>query len=82
MNETKFLLYKTENQKIKVDVLIENETVWLTQIQMAELFDKDRNVISKHINNVFNEGELEEQSNVQKMHIANSDKPVKYYKTN
>ena len=79
MNETKFLLYKSENQKIKVDVLVENETVWLNQKQMSELFGKDRSVITKHINNIFKEGELEEKSNVQNMHIAFSDKPVKFY---
>lgn len=46
---------------------------------MAELFSKDRTVITKHINNVFEEGELDEKSNVQILHIANSDRPVKYY---
>jgi len=76
---TQFLLYKTGNNKIKVDVLIQDETVWLTQKQMAELFDKDRSVVTKHINNVFKRGELEEKSNVQNLHIANSDKPVKIY---
>jgi len=76
---TQFLLYKTDNDKIKVDVLVENETVWLTQKQMAELFVKDRSVITKHINNIFKEGELEQTSNVQNLHIAISDKPVKFY---
>lgn len=79
MSETKFLLYTAENKKIKVDVLVEDETVWLTQLQMSELFDKERSVVTKHISNIFKEGELDENSNVQKMHIANSDKPVKYY---
>ena len=55
------------------------ETVWLTQDQMAKLFGKDRTVITRHINNIFKDGELEEKSNVQKMHIANSDKPVSLY---
>ena len=58
---------------------MENETVWLTQAQMAELFQRERTVITKHINNVFKEKELEEKSNVHFLHIANSDKPVKYY---
>lgn len=58
---------------------MENETVWLTQAQIAELFERDRTVITKHINNVFKEKELEEKSNVQFLHIANSDKPVKYF---
>lgn len=74
-----FLLYKSENGKIKVDVLVQNETVWLTQEQMAELFGRDRTVVTKHINNIFKEGELEEKSNVQNLHIAFSDKPVKHY---
>lgn len=58
--QTQFLLYKSENGKIKVDVLIQDETVWLTQEQMAELFGRDRTVISKHIKNIFTEGELDE----------------------
>ncbi|MEY4504514.1 MAG: hypothetical protein RL154_809 [Pseudomonadota bacterium] len=76
---TKFLIYKSENGKIKVDVLVQNETVWLTQEQMAELFGRDRTVITKHINNIFKEEELEEKSNVQNLHFAHSDKPIKYY---
>ncbi len=76
---TQFLLYKTDNNQIKVDVLIQNETVWLTQKQMAELFGKDRSVITKHINNVFKDGELEQEGNVQNLHIATSDKPIKFY---
>ena len=58
---------------------VNDETVWLTQNQMARLFDKERTVITKHINNIFKEGELDRESNVQKMHFANSDKPVTYY---
>lgn len=58
--QTQFLLYKSENGKIKVDVLIQDETVWLTQEQMGELFGRDRTVISKHIKNIFAEGELDE----------------------
>ena len=60
-------------------VLVENETVWLTQAQMVTLFGRDRTVITKHVNNIFKEGELEEKSNVHFLHIANSDKPVKLY---
>ena len=58
---------------------MKNETVWLTQAQISELFEKDRSVITKHINNLFAENELEEKSNVHILHIANSDKPVKSY---
>ncbi len=67
-------MYQTEDGKTKIDVQLENETVWLTQAQIAELFQRDRSVISKHIKNVFAEGELNEKSNVQILHIANSDK--------
>ncbi len=45
-------------------------------MQKAELFDKDRTVITRHINNIFKEGELDKKTNVQKLHIPNSDKPV------
>lgn len=79
LQPTQFLLYKAENGKIKVDVLVQDETVWLTQEQMAELFGRDRTVVTKHINNIFKEGELEEKSNVQNLHFAHSDKPIKYY---
>lgn len=54
-------------------------SVWLTQAQMTELFQVDRTVITRHVNNVFKEKELVRESNVQKMHIANSDRPVQFY---
>lgn len=67
-----------EYQEIKLEVNVKDETVWLTQEQMAKLFDRNIGVISRHIKNIFIE-ELEEDSNLQKMQIANSDKPVKFY---
>ena len=76
-NNNEIVLF--EGQNVKLEVNLKDETVWLTQSQMAELFDKDRTVITRHISNVFNEGELNEESNVHFLHIANSDKPVKYY---
>lgn len=76
---SEFIIFKTVDQNISVDVRFEHETVWLTQEQMSVLFQRERSVITKHIKNVFEEGELDEKSNVQIMHIANSDKPVKYY---
>lgn len=77
MNEKKELvIFETEDKEIKLNVAVENETVWLTQAQMTELFSVDRTVVTKHIKNIFKEGELEKESNVQKMHVANSDKPV------
>ena len=79
MEESNIIIYQTEDGKTKIETRLENETVWLTQAQMAELFGKDRTVITKHIGNVFEENELDEKSNVQILHIANSDKPVKFY---
>ena len=81
-NEMAFVIFKTEDEKIAVDVRFEEDTVWLSQEQMAVLFERDRSVIVKHIGNIFSEGELEEKSNVHFMHIANSDKPVKFYNLN
>ena len=57
----KIIIYQTEDGQTQIDVRLENETVWLTQAQMAELFQKDRTVITRHINNVFKEGELEKE---------------------
>jgi death-on-curing family protein len=72
------IIYKTSKGP-ELEVKLKEETVWLTQSQIAILFDSERSVITKHIKNIFQEGELEEKSNVQKMHIANSDKPVSFY---
>ncbi|MFH1283011.1 MAG: RhuM family protein [bacterium] len=65
--------------KNKVEVRLDKETVWLTQQHMAELFNTERSVITKHIQNIFKTKELQQKSNVQKMHIAHSDKPIKFY---
>jgi hypothetical protein len=75
----KILIYKSPDDQTQVEVKFENDTVWLTQSQIGELFQKERTVITKHISNIFKEDELDEKSNVQKMHIANSDKPVQFY---
>ena len=72
------ILYQPD-ETVKLEVRLEDETVWLTQTQMSELFQRERTVITKHINNVFKENELDEKSNVHFLHIANSDKPVKFY---
>ena len=75
-NKNEIILF--ENEGIKLEVNVNDETVWLTQSQMAELFQKDRSVITKHINNAFKQ-EVDKESNVQKMHFPNSDKPVMLY---
>ena len=78
MEKGEIILYQPDNS-IVLEVRIEAETVWLTQAQMAELFQKDRTVVTRHINNVFAEGELEQESNVHFLHIPFSDRPVKLY---
>lgn len=64
--ENEIVLFETEDKEIILNVPIENETVWLTQAQMTELFNVDRSVITRHVNNVFKDNELKRESNVQK----------------
>ena len=71
--------FENGNVELEVNVSPEEETVWLTQEQIAQLFDRDRSVVSKHIKNVFSEKELDEKSNVHFLHNAISDKPVSFY---
>ena len=66
--ENKIVIYQTKDGQTQIDVRLENDTVWLTQAQMAELFQKDQSVIARHINNAVKEGELEENSNMQFLH--------------
>lgn len=77
-HDNEIILYRPDST-LKIEVRLENDTVWLTQQQMSDLFERDRTVISRHINNVFKEKELDENSNVHFLHFANSDKPVKLY---
>lgn len=56
-----FLLYKTDKGDVKVDVLLQNETIWLPQSKIAELFEVQRPAISKHLKNIFESGELDEK---------------------
>jgi len=73
MNTSEILIYQNQNGHIKIDVRLEDETVWLTQSQMAQLFGKDKRTISEHIGNIFKEGELEENSVVRNFRIAATD---------
>ena len=77
--KSEIIIYQTADGKIRIDARMENETVWLTQTQMAELFQRDQSVVSRHIKNVISEGELDGKSNMQFLHITNSDKPVTFY---
>lgn len=72
------IIYHSESS-LELEVRLENNTVWLTQAQMIELFQRDQSVIARHIGNIFKEKELNEKSNMHFLHIANSDKPVKVY---
>ena len=67
------------DETIRLAVRLENETVWLTQSQLCELFQRDVSVISRHIKNIFSEGELDKESNLHYLQIATSDRPVALY---
>jgi len=62
LEKSEFLLYNSDNGNIKVDVLLKNETIWLTQKKMSELFDVDRTAITRHLNNIFDDRELDKNS--------------------
>ena len=75
------IIYTTEDGLTKVETTFDGDTVWLSIDQMAELFDKDRSVIGRHISNIFKEGELEEDTSVQILHGSNLEnhRPPQYY---
>lgn len=77
--QQQIVIYKTNSGQPKIEVKLEDETVWLNQAQISQLFSTERSVITKHLGNIFKSGELQEKSNVQILHIAGSDKPVKCY---
>ena len=77
-NRGQIVSYQTKDGKTSIDVKLENETVWLTQAQMADLFQKDRTVIGRHINNVYREGELERDITCAKFAHMGSDNDQQY----
>ena len=77
--KNEIVIFETGDKSVTLNVPIEQETVWLTQAQMVELFQRDVSVISRHIRNIFKEEELTEESNLHFLQIANSDKPVAFY---
>ena len=77
--KNEIIIYRPNEATEHIEVRLENETVWLNQEQISILFQRDQSVISRHIRNVFREKELDEKSNMQKVHIANSDKLVAFY---
>ena len=72
-------IYQSADGQTQVEVRFDTDTVWLSQAQMVALFGRDQSVISRHINNALEEGEIHTKSNMQKMHIASADRPVTYY---
>jgi prophage maintenance system killer protein len=73
------IIYQAKNGALELRGDFSHETLWATQAQIVNLFGVDQSVVSRHIRNVFKDGEVIEKSNMQKMHIANSDKPVTLY---
>ncbi len=73
------IIYQASNGALELKGDFDKETVWASQNQIADIFGVERSVITKHIKNIFADEELDEKSNVQNLHIANSDKPVKFY---
>lgn len=79
-NNSQLIIYQAPDGDMSIDVTVQNETVWLSQGQMADLFDKDQSVVARHISNVFKEGELEKESNMQILHNTLSKyKPTQVY---
>ena len=80
MDNSEIIIYKTEDGLTQVDVTFTDDTVWLTQEQMAELFQKAKSTINEHINNIYNEGELRKEDTLRKFGNSEfSTKPTNYY---
>ena len=77
--EKSVIIYRSEDGSVQLEVQLVDDNVWLTQVQISELFEKDISVISRHIKNIYKEGELEEESNLHFLQIPFSDKPVRLY---
>ena len=74
-----FLVYQSKDENVSVDAFIQDETIWITANQMAILFDKSESTIRKHINNVFDEGELDRENNTQKVRVVGVKQAVAFY---
>ena len=73
MNQSEIILYKTEDGAVKVDTILKNETIWLSQNSMAELFGVNVPAISKHLKNIFEEGELQKEATISKMETVQNE---------
>ena len=79
MNQKEIVLFETEDNEIKLEVPVNEETVWLSANQMSVLFDRDEKTIRKHINNVFSDEEVSRDNNTQKMRVDGVKQLVTYY---
>jgi death-on-curing family protein len=77
--DNKLAIYQTKDGALELHQDIDKETIWATQADLSTIYEKDQSVISRHIRNIFKDGEVDQKSNMQKMHITNSDKPVVFY---
>jgi hypothetical protein len=77
--DNQILIYQSKDGLTKIDVTMQEDNLWLTQAQIADLFGKNISTISRHIRNILAEKELDEKSNLHSMQIPNSDKPVKFH---
>ena len=79
MNQKEIVLFETADKSVSLRVPFENETVWLSSNQMAILFERDEKTIRKHVNNVFEEHEVESRNNTHFLRVADVKQPVKFY---
>ena len=79
MKKNEIVLFETADNEVSLQVQMQDETVWLTANQMAQLFERDEKTLRKHINNVFSDGEVDRDSNTQKMRVAGVSQPVAFY---
>lgn len=72
-NEVQFLIYSTAQEEVKIDVVVKDETIWLTQKSMAELFGVESNTITYHLREIFKSGELERNSTTRKFRVVTTE---------
>src|SRR3989338_7997856 len=78
-NDNQIVIFQAKSGAIELRGDFDKETIWATQMQIANVFRIERSVVTKHIRNILKDKEISEKSNVQKMHIPNSDKPTAFY---
>ena len=77
--DNEIAIYQSASGEIQIKLDSQNETIWITQAQIVQVFGIDQSVVSRHIKNIFKDQEIDQNSNMQKMHNAISDKPVFFY---